>query len=410
MSPILDLQQRLQEVGRIRMGTTQQFKRKDGSTGTRPAKLAHWRLTSRDQQRLEVVAQVYGGTVQPWAKRDGEYEVFTEADSLRVLIIPGQALSQWWEMWSGGGCVRRCDGQHEVLTDGPCLCPAEYDDRAEAAGDGKACKPTTRLAVLLPDVPGIGHYRLETHSYYAAVELAAAAGLLEEATRRGALLPARLRIDLRHKLAGGKTTHYPVPVIDVDITADQLIQLGAGAVQGEVLQLEAGPVYQPVQADPAGPTQPDVAAGLDAIAGPPAPPAPRANAAAPVGTSAPPPNPAPLTVDLDDDAPPPAATPAKQAPSATESPAVDTKAPPAGADTKAPQGATASLSGVMANGRQRRMLWATVRGRPMSEEQFRSILRDVTGQESTASIPAELFDAVLANVQGAALVEGGTPA
>ena len=58
----------------------------------------------------------------------------------------------------------------------------------------------------------------------------------------------------------------------------------------------------------------------------------------------------------------------------------------------------------MANQRQRRLLWATVRDRGMGDEQLRAILAEVTQQESTASIPASLFEAVLANVQGASLV------
>ena len=53
----------------------------------------------------------------------------------------------------------------------------------------------------------------------------------------------------------------------------------------------------------------------------------------------------------------------------------------------------------MANQRQRRLLWATVRERGLPEDQLRGILRDITGQESTASIPTTLFEAVLATVQ-----------
>jgi recombination directionality factor gp3-like protein len=397
MSPILDLQQRLQEVGRIRMG--QQVPTKGGKR--RPAKLDHWRLTSRDEQRLAAVAELYGGTVQPWVGRDGEYEVYTGSDELRVLIIPGQALSQWWEMWSGGGCLRRCDGHHELLSDGPCLCPAAYDERAEAsaANPPKACKPTTRLAVLLPDVPGIGHWRLETHSYYAAVELAAAAGLLEEATRRGALLPARLRIDVRRKVAGGQTTVYPVPVVDLDVTTQALLQLqdGGGVVQGEVLALPAPvdgaqgastPPPVPVAEQSAGRSLDE---GLAAVAAPPPPAAPRANAQEPMGAVAPPP------------------PPTKTGPAAADPPDAAAGASTTGQDTL--PGAAAPLTPPavplpptetpMANQRQRRLLWATVREREMGDAQLRHILAKHTKQESTAAIPADKFEKVLDDVKAA---------
>lgn len=217
MSPIIDMQRRMVEVGRIRMG------KKDGN---RPVKLDTFRLTSRDKTRLDEAAGLYGGTVLPWADREGEFELVTDADSLPILLIPGQALSQWYETWSAGGCQRRCDGVTEVLSDKPCVCDTE-------SRDDRTCKPTTRLSVMLRDVPGLGCWRLESHGYYAAVELAATAGMLEQATARGQLLPARLRIDQRRQVKDGKTTRYAVPVIDIDIRIGDALAISA-PVAGEI--------------------------------------------------------------------------------------------------------------------------------------------------------------------------------
>lgn len=111
MSPIIDLQRRLVEVGRLRMGH-----QVAAGNGRRPAKLEHWRITSRDQARLLAAAELYGGTVQPWAERDGEFELFTKTSELPIMLIPGQTLSAWYELWSGGGCQRRCDGEREILS------------------------------------------------------------------------------------------------------------------------------------------------------------------------------------------------------------------------------------------------------------------------------------------------------
>ena len=119
---ILDLQKRLVEVGRIRMGATVPFERQDGTRGTRPARLDKWRLTSRDLPRLEAAALIYGGTPAPWEGQEGAYALDTEQDNLRIMLLPGQVLSQWYELWSGGGCTRRCNGQEEMLSGGPCLC------------------------------------------------------------------------------------------------------------------------------------------------------------------------------------------------------------------------------------------------------------------------------------------------
>ncbi len=211
---IIDLQRRLVEVGRIRMGATVPT-----ATGTRPVKLERWRLTSRDEARLRAAADLFGGSVEPWGDRPGEHELMTEVDELPIMLMPGQAISQHYEVWSGGGCKRRCDGATEMLSDGPCLCDP----------DARECKPHTRLSVMLPDVPGLGCWRLDTSGYYAAVELSATVEFLEGATARGVLLPARLRIDQRSILRDGQTKRFAVPVVDVDIRMLDVASIAASS-------------------------------------------------------------------------------------------------------------------------------------------------------------------------------------
>ncbi len=214
---LIGIQRRLVQVGRIRMGE------KVGGTG-RPTKLERWRLTSRDQQRLQAAAEAFGGKVRPWQQREGEFELYTETDALAVLLMPGQTLTQNYESWTGGGCTRRCDGETEQLTDGPCLCDPE----------ARECKPISRLNVLLPAVPGIGCWRLDSTGYYAASELAGAVDLLELATSRGVLLPARLRIDQRSALRDGQTLRFGVPTLDIDVRPLEMHQIARSAVAGEV--------------------------------------------------------------------------------------------------------------------------------------------------------------------------------
>lgn len=261
MSPIIDLQRRLVEVGRIRMG-------KKGDKG-QPQKLDTWRLTSRDDVRLSEVNRLFNGQgVHPWEGRDGEFECITGVDELPILLLPGQALSQWHELWSGGGCQRRCDGEREILSDSPCVCDAEEGDRK--------CKPTTRLSVMLPDVPGLGCWRLESHGYYAAVELSATAAMLEQATARGQMLPARLRIDQRRQVKDGKTTRYAVPVIDIDVRFREAI----AGIEGRGSDvLDAAPEYKALPAS----TGVTVRDGLDAAARQAEPKATTSRSAAPIG-------------------------------------------------------------------------------------------------------------------------------
>jgi len=259
MSPILDIQKRLTEVGRIRMGNK-------SAKGT-PQKLEVFRITSRDQSRLAEIAEAYGGEVAPWADRPGEFEVITKTAELPILLLPGQALSQWYELWSAGGAQRRCDGERDMISDGPCVCDTESGTRK--------CKPTTRLSVMLPEIPGLGVWRLESHGFYAAVELSATAGMLEQATAQGQVFPARLRIDQRSQVKEGKTTRYAVPVIDIDVRLPEALASGQPLARPEVAS-----GYTPLREIERGVSVGD---GLDAAARQSEPKAQTARSAEPIG-------------------------------------------------------------------------------------------------------------------------------
>lgn len=198
---------------------------------------------------------------------------------------------------------------------------------------------------------------METHGFYAAVELAGTAGLLEEATRRGALLPARLRIDQRRQVRDGKTTAFPVPVVDIDIRLPEMLALAGGAVAGDVVEIER-PAYKPLSAATGGVS---VSEGIAVVAAEKPERAPRANAAAPIGPSAAEFNEMPIPVG--DDTPP------------------------------------VEPSAKVLNDRQLKLLWTTIRTRGVPEDEVRRLVVEVTGQESTKAIPAGLFDAVLTAVQ-----------
>lgn len=210
--PILTLQQRQRELGRIRLG------HRVGKNG-RPEKLDRFRVTSASKPIVESVAAQYGGTVEVW---NDQWEVITDARRIPILVPP-QPVSQFFELWSGGGCTRRCDGVTELLTDSPCLCGPDPEQRE--------CKPTTRLNVVLRDVHGIGVFRLESHGYYAAVELPQTAAFLASATGQGVYLPAHLALEERVvKRPGQQPNRFVVPTIEVDVTPAQLMSGDGGAV------------------------------------------------------------------------------------------------------------------------------------------------------------------------------------
>lgn len=222
--PILTLQQRQRELGRIRLGHRV-------GKNNRPEKLDRFRVTSPSKAIVESVAANYGGTVEPW---NDQWQVITDARDMPILVPP-QPVSQFFELWSGGGCQRRCDGMTELLTDAPCICGPDPEQRE--------CKPTTRLNVVLRDVNGVGVFRLETHGYYAATELPQTAAFLAQATGQGVYLPARLSLEERVVTKVGQPTKkFVVPIIEVEVTPGQLMSGGGGAVAveaGEQRALEA---------------------------------------------------------------------------------------------------------------------------------------------------------------------------
>lgn len=222
ISPAI-IQARHREVGRIRMGFQQEYQ-KDGVTKYRAAKLKTFRVTSTSEATVHAVAAVYGGQVQAWdtapAGTGRQWQVVVESPFLDFLIIP-DGFSSSFEMWGGGGCLRRCDGFQEEISGGACLCNPEK----------RECKPTSRLQGFLPLVEVVGSFRLESHGENAARELAAFADLMAAAELSGFRTPIRLRIEERSSKVEGQPRHdYIVPVPEiVGLTPQQM--LGSGRAE-----------------------------------------------------------------------------------------------------------------------------------------------------------------------------------
>lgn len=250
---ILDLQRRGQQIGRLRIGK-QIPASKPGKM--RPVALDTFRFTTGSRHTADAVADLYGGEVVPWGT---QWEVITGRNAIEVVIPPrDQIISQWYEMWTGGGCKRRCDSQREQISGGPCLCPHAEDptdrDEVEAAArerdrlakmnPPRACQRKTRISVMIPDLPGLGVFRLDTSSFYAAGEVLDAAELMQAARDRSVYLPAMVRIDKRETVKDGRTKTYPVPVLEVMVTFRQIVT-GELSAAGIAAQLPPPPGEQP---------------------------------------------------------------------------------------------------------------------------------------------------------------------
>lgn len=242
--PIINLQKRARELGRIRLG-------QKGDRG-QPQKLEKFRFTSNSRPLLEKIAALYGGTVRDWENGTQRYELLSEADRLPIMVPP-QPVTQWHEVWRKSGIAHRCDGERNVLTDE--LCDPEDPLHLEAID-----KPTTRLNVVLRDIEGVGVWRTESKGWHAATELPDVAEFLAQA---GGYVNGWLSLDYRedHGVKDGKpyTHKYLVPIIEIDVTPAQLMA-GHGRVAAPALT--GGPAGERPALAAAGPDYVALAADL----------------------------------------------------------------------------------------------------------------------------------------------------
>lgn len=224
---IIDMQRRATEVGRVRLGAK--------ADGGRPTSLEKFRFTSTSSAFVEWIAATYGGTVAQWDSPAGSaYEVFTDTNELDIAIPSwSDPLSQSYELWSGGGCQRRCNGAMEFLSGDPCLCNP----------DKRECKPVTRFSFIMPGCPVLGVVRLETGGMIAAQTLPAMVDAVELARGKGVNVRATLRLE--KKTSGAK--HFVVPVLEVAATLEAL-ESGRFESAGSI---ESGVVEEPEHEEPA---------------------------------------------------------------------------------------------------------------------------------------------------------------
>lgn len=222
---IRNLDRRLPQAGRIRIGE------KAPGKGN-PRALTTFRFTSPDEIAIKEIADRYGGEARPWtgAPNPGEWEVVTEADVIPVALPPDPlGGTPLYELWSGGGCVRRCDGETAQVTqsgpdggelvDVPCVCSQQQN---------LLCKPTTRLTVVLPEIRFGGGWRLESHGWNVAHEMPGMVEFVEQLQAKG-IVRAELALEPRVTKHAGKTKRFVVPVIRPGITLDALAE-GGGAM------------------------------------------------------------------------------------------------------------------------------------------------------------------------------------
>ncbi|MGW4825039.1 recombination directionality factor [Streptomyces sp. NPDC004227] len=238
-SRLLNIQRRAAEHGRLRTGYTQ---------GNRPMRSATWVITSHSEEHVRAAAELWGGEPETWKPLNStieQWRVITKASAIEALITPGDPLNQYNEMWSAGGCQRRCDGETELLSRQACICARQFGEDWHQQKKGTVCSATSRLNVMLPDLSGMGMWRAETHSFYAASEWGGMVDMVLAGTNGQGFVPVTLRIEPRQVVRAGQTKKFPVVVVELrGVTPRQAL---AGPMTAAVA-LEPGSSSQAVAA------------------------------------------------------------------------------------------------------------------------------------------------------------------
>jgi hypothetical protein len=227
IQPLADIETRAPEAGRIRLGM---------KSGKAMKSLDKFRFTSPFKDCIEVLAQMYGGECRPWsdpkASPSSQWEVLTDASEIQVFLPPSP-VSTWYELYSGSGLQRRCDGAVCQIpqqtgpniwepVDNPCVCVAK---------NAMECSPHTRLKVLIPDVPFRGVWRLETKGWNALKELPGMADLITQLNSNGSMVRVALGIEKRTQMRPSGKRNFVTPTLTMLDSPNQILS-GAARVQG----------------------------------------------------------------------------------------------------------------------------------------------------------------------------------
>lgn len=236
---------RLPEQGRIRFGMKHPQRKF-------PMSLDTFRFTSPDRNAIEKIAEVFGGQARPWnepkAQQKNQWEVLTTSDCIDVWVPPG-GLSVGYELWSGSGRERFCDGDECVIT---LYGPNGPEDRVQSCicmrQDRLDCKPKVRLTVVLPQIPFGGGWRLESGSWAAFHEMPTMEQMLQALQTQG-MVQATLRLVERTKVVkktsgGTETRRWKVPVLGLSATPMEIVQGHASVAALTQAQVET-PVALP---------------------------------------------------------------------------------------------------------------------------------------------------------------------
>lgn len=161
-------------VGRFRSGHAVKGK---------PVSLSQWRVTTGDPDVAEVISRELGGNPEEWdATGDDAIEVFTETDTVEIILSASDIRTGMVLFGRSGPPIRSCDGRTQKgENEGtPCACPMVLQERKDAAARGTGCSPSIQVVFSLAAFPALGRFSFRSGSWQLAKDI----GLAEAALAR----------------------------------------------------------------------------------------------------------------------------------------------------------------------------------------------------------------------------------
>jgi hypothetical protein len=141
--------------------------------------------------------------------------------SFRGLVCKGDGETCWRLIDTKTGDFAHRDTVETIRKELPCT------GRDCTLYQQKKCKEVMNLQFLLPSVPGLGVWQLDTSSYHSIVAVNSAVELIRSICGRISMIPLRLTIEPKEVSPDGKKKIVNILQIRTDITLAEIQKLGA---------------------------------------------------------------------------------------------------------------------------------------------------------------------------------------
>lgn len=208
-------------VGRFRSGY---------QANKRPVALTDWRVTTGDPDVAAAVADLLEGEEpKEWdAAGEDNLEVFTTAQSVKVILEGDNALRQAMVLYGRNGIIRVSDGETITYPDDLKGQPdpqagESLQERKAAAKAGTGAEPRIEVYFRLAENPDLGIFKFQSGSWGLASDLGyngtedTITDLIADGHKVAAtLLLEPVEFEAKNGPRAGQTVSYTKPVLQID--------------------------------------------------------------------------------------------------------------------------------------------------------------------------------------------------